>query len=139
MSDEELIARFEAGAVPEAEFHHQDHVRLAFAYLRTGSVLDALQRFSSALKQFATRLGKADRYHETITFAYFFLIHERMARMGPSAWQDFAAGNPDLLEKSPGILGRYYSDGTLQSDLARRTFVLPDQFLRDRGTPVIAA
>ena len=33
MSNEELIYRFEAEAVPEGSFHHADHVRLAFAYL----------------------------------------------------------------------------------------------------------
>jgi hypothetical protein len=128
MSNEELIDRFEAGAVPEREFHHTDHVRLAFAYLQKYPPLAALDRFSSALKLFATSHGKPHLYHETITHAYFFLIRERIARCGYMEWDEFAAQNPDLLIWKDGILNRYYQDATLKSDLARSMFVFPDKF-----------
>ena len=129
VSDQELISRFESGNVPESAFHHADHVRLAFAYLREYSPLDALQRFSSALKQFATSHGKAQLYNETITWAYIFLIAERIARSGAEQleWNHFAEKNPDLLVWKGGILARYYEDATLKSDLARRTFIFPDK------------
>jgi hypothetical protein len=128
MSDEELIDRFEAGAVPESEFHHADHVRVAFAYLQEYPSLTALDRFSSALKRFAANHGKPNLYNETITHAYFFLIRERMARCGCIEWDEFAARNPDLLIWKDGILSRYYQDATLKSDLARRVFVFPDRY-----------
>src|ERR1700726_48955 len=118
MSDEELIDRFEAGAVPENEFHHADHVRLAFAYLQKYPPLTALVRFSSGLQRFAARYGKPQLYNETITHAYFFLIRERMARCGCTAWDEFATQNPDSLTWKDGILNRYYQDATLKSDLA---------------------
>jgi hypothetical protein len=127
VSDAEMIERFEAGAVPESEFHHEDHVRLAYAYLRTYPPLEALNRFCCALKRFAADHGKAERYHETITFAYFFLISERMARMGRSDWQEFSECNPDLLTENSGILRSYYEEPTLKSELARRIFLLPDR------------
>lgn len=127
MSDEELIECFESGAVSEGEFHHRDHVRLAFAYLRTYPALEALQRFSCALKRFAVRHGKAERYHETITFAYFFLINERMVRTAAENWQEFSQRNSDLLTGNNAALGRYYDESTLKSDLARRAFLLPDR------------
>src|SRR5690242_18744033 len=79
MTHLELIQRFESGAMPDG-FHHADHVRLAFAYLECFPVFQALDRFSEGLKRFATSVGKPDRYHETITVAFFFLIRERMAR-----------------------------------------------------------
>jgi hypothetical protein len=80
MSDREIIDRFESGNVPESGFHHADHVRLAFAYLRSFPVLHALERLSTAVKQFAASHGKTQLYHETITWAYIFLIAERIAR-----------------------------------------------------------
>jgi hypothetical protein len=129
MSHEELIRRFEAGAIPEESFRHADHVRLAFAYLRQHPPLQALERFSTALKRFAATRGKTQLYHETITCAYFFLIHERMARCGAADWEEFARQNPDLLVAKNGILSRYYGDATLTSDLARKVFVLPDKML----------
>lgn len=126
MSSEELIRSFEDDTLPDG-FHHADHVRLAFAYLSKYPVLSALEKFSSALKRFAAARGKTQLYHETITFACFFLIHERMARCQGADWEEFATRNPDLLLWKSGILSRYYTEGTLKSDLARNVFVLPDK------------
>jgi len=127
VTDGELIAQFDNGELPADSFHHSDHVRLAFAYLTRFSPIEALNHFVEGLKRFAGRLGKSGLYHETITYAYFFLIRERMARMPDLGWQDFARENADLLEWKPGILGWYYRDATLKSDLARRVFVFPDR------------
>src|SRR5947209_250480 len=121
MSNEELICRFETGAIET--FHHADHVRLAFAYLNKYPVLQALDKFAGALKRFATARGKPQLYHETITHAYFFLIRERMSRTESADWDEFARRNPDLLRCKGGILSRYYQDATLQSDLARNVFL----------------
>jgi len=127
MTNQELIHRFESDAVPEGSFHHADHVRLAFAYLCEYPVLQALEKFASALKRFAAARGKTQLYNETITCAYFFLIRERMARHERTDWQEFASRNPELLNWKDGILSIYYREATLKSDLARRVFVLPDK------------
>jgi hypothetical protein len=127
MSNEELIRRFEDDAVPDDSFHHADHVRLAFAYLRRYPVLQALEKFSSALKRFAATRGNAQIYSETITCAYLFLIRERMAYCEGADWEEFARQNPELLVWKNGLLDRYYREATLKSDIARRVFVLPDR------------
>jgi hypothetical protein len=125
----ELIEQFELGLEPGAEFHHADHVHLAFAYLRECPVLEALQKFARALKRFAAARGKMQLYSETVTCAYFFLIRERMARCEGTDWEEFVRRNPDLLVWKNGILTRYYREATLQSDLAREVFVLPDKYI----------
>lgn len=129
MTDQDIIDRFESGNVPESEFHHADHVRLAFAYLRTYQVLVALEKFSATLKEFAARHGKDRLYNETITCAYIFLVAERIAKSTEEAidWHRFAEANPDLMVWKGGILSRYYDDATLKSDLSRRVFILPDR------------
>jgi len=127
MTDEELIHAFETDTLPENSFHHADHVRLAFAYLSRYPVLEALERFATALKRFAAARGKSQLYSETVTHAYFFLIRERMARFAGGGWGEFARCNADLLTWRGGILSRYYQEATLQSDLARRVFVFPDK------------
>jgi len=126
MTNQEIIRRFETDNLA-GEFHHADHIRLAFAYLTQLPVLEALSRFSAALKRYAAARGKAELYHETITHAYFFLIRERMARTGQASWEEFAHQNPDLLLWKPGILDRYYRKSTIQSDLARSVFLFPDK------------
>jgi len=127
VSNEEFVQQFEADMIDEGSFHHADHVRLAFAYLSQYPALQALEKFSAALKRFAAARGKAERYHETITHAYFFLIRERMARTSGKTWDEFARENTDLLKWKDGILNSYYQDATLHSDLARSVFLFPDR------------
>lgn len=128
MTGEHLIQQFEDGATPASTFHHVDHVQLAFEYLRRYPALAALEKFSAALRKFAAAQGKAERYHETITWAYLLLIRERAARAGRTqTWEEFAERNPDLLVWKDGVLAALYTPETLASDLARTVFVLPDQ------------
>jgi hypothetical protein len=128
MTEQELIAQFESGSLPPTAFHHTDHVRMAFAYLRQYPLLQALEKFPATLKLFAKAQGKENLYHETITWAYLFLIHERISRAGqPQSWEEFAEANAELLIWKNGILKRYYAEETLQSDLAKSVFLFPDK------------
>jgi hypothetical protein len=128
MTDEQTIEQFEKSVAPGGSFHHADHVRVAFAYLRRYPFMEAVEKFSAALKRFALAQGKPGLYHETITWAYLFLIRERLARVGQSLnWEEFAEQNPDLLVWNEGVVQRAYRKETLASDLARRVFVLPDR------------
>jgi len=128
MSDQEFIRNFEACTLPAENFHHQEHVRVVWLYLLRYSVLETLERFSESLKRFAAANGKATLYHETISWAYVFLIHERMARgRRQQTWQEFIDTNIDLFDWKNNILKSYYEELTLKSDLARQTFVLPDR------------
>ncbi len=131
-SDDDFLAAFEACTLREDEFHHADHVRMAFLYVSCHPALEAIRRFSAALQAFAASLGKAGLYHETITWAYLLLVRERLERMrepagAPPDWAAFAAANPDLLEGRNAALLAYYRPATLASPLARRVFVLPDR------------
>jgi hypothetical protein len=100
--DRDFIRAFESCTLPPEEFPHRAHVRLAWLYLREGSLLDALPRFVEGLKRYAGSLGASAKYHETVTWAYMFLIHERMSRAEPETFDQFAAANEDLFH---GILG----------------------------------
>lgn len=126
MTDREFVDAFESMAFPADDFHHREHVRLAWIYLREHPLLAALTRFAESLKRFAANAGAAGLYHETITFAFLFLIHERMQQASCESFDDFARANADLLTWKPSILDRYYRAETLKGELARRTFVMPD-------------
>lgn len=127
MNDEDFISAFAACTLPEEQFHHADHVRAAWLFLSRSSVLHAISKFCEALRAYATSLGKPERYHETITWAYLLLVNERTQRDPTVAtWAEFAAQNPDLLDWKNPVIRRYYSTDTLESPLARRVFVMPD-------------
>jgi hypothetical protein len=127
-TDAALVRDFEALAVAPAEFGHREHVRLAFALLaETGDFAAAGLRFKRALIAFATSIGAAGKYHETLTWAYLTLIH---ARMASGTWSDstaFLVANADVLDHRGGALARYYDVAAIAaSPLARRVFVLPE-------------
>jgi hypothetical protein len=128
MTDDQFIANFENGSLPNQSFHHADHVRMAFLYLSRYPALEALQRFAASLVRFAAAHGKPQLYNETITWAFLFLIRERMARAGhQQSWLQFSASNSDLLEWKDNILKKYYRAETLTSNLAKGTFLFPDK------------
>lgn len=123
MDDRELVERFEACTLAASEFSHRNHVRLAWIYLNEAPLLDALRRFATNLERYATSLDASAKYHETITCAYLFLIHERMQQERGRTFDEFAVRWPELFEN---VLERYYSAGALASDVARKGFVMPD-------------
>jgi hypothetical protein len=135
MCDADLLAAFEDASLPSEAFHHHEHVRVAWLFVRRHGLPDAIGTFSSALKRFTQAKGKPQLYHETITWAFLLLIGERLARQPTATWSSFSADNPDLLTWKPSILDRYYNEQTLWSDLARRTFIMPDRFPESRRAP----
>jgi hypothetical protein len=131
VTDAALLDGFLEGTLDPAAFHHGHHVRVAWLLLRERSAHEALALLSAGLRRLAAKAGRPDRYHETITAAYFFLVGERTARQADCGdWDSFARRNPDLLCWQPSILERYYSSETLGSELARRVFVLPERSAR---------
>jgi hypothetical protein len=128
MNDSEWMQAFESCTLPNASFHHADHLKMAFLYLQKYAPLEALGRFSSALTRFAAANGKPTLYNETITWAFLLLIRERIARANsPQTWAEFSAANPDLLRWDDNILKKYYRSETLTSELAKSVFLFPDK------------
>jgi hypothetical protein len=111
------------GEVDNKSFHHVDHVRVAFEILGRHDFPDAVAAYSTGLKSIARRAGNPGAYHETITVAFLSLIAERRIVGDYRDFSAFVADNADLLDKS--VLGRWYTPERLQSETARRTFVLP--------------
>ncbi len=107
-----------------SNFPHEQHVYMGFELLRRYEFSEAAHVYCRALRAMTQRAGKPQVFHQTITIAFLSLIAERMHTCNPADFPDFAAQNPDLLDKS--VLSRWYRPERLATDLARRTFVLPD-------------
>ena len=122
----DLLQGFVDTTLPADQFHHEQHVHVAWLFVRNHGMPAALAEFTAAIKRFAAAKGAHGLYHETITWAFVLLIAERQVRCGAAAWDDFAKANADLLVWKPSILERYYSTEALKSDLARTVFVFPD-------------
>ncbi|MFA6957467.1 MAG: hypothetical protein WC538_16470 [Thermoanaerobaculia bacterium] len=127
MTDSELLERFETAALSGEEFPHREHVRVAWIYLRERPLHEVLDRFPRHLRALANALGAAGLYHETVTWFFLMLVHDRIARNScVESWDRFADANPDLMDRSSEVMTRYYKEQTWQSPLAKERFLLPD-------------
>jgi hypothetical protein len=126
--DDILLAQFEDCSLPLESFHHSLHVQIVFLYLRKFSLLEVLAKFPAALTRYADAHGKSGLYNATITWAYVFLINERMQRANRTLnWAEFRSQNPDLLTWKDSVLKKYYRAETLSSEFAKHTFLFPDK------------
>ena len=122
MTDGEFARAFEAGEISNADFHHRDHVRLAWFYVRRYGTEEADQRIAAAIRNFAGRHGKLDKYHHTMTIAWMRLVSPAAAL---ASFDTVTGAFPRLFDKT--YLSEFYSDELLSSDAAKKTFVEPDK------------
>jgi hypothetical protein len=121
--DGAFLAAVRDGSLPSLS--HDDHVRLAWLVLQRAPLLAALDEVRRDLRAFAVAKGKPEVFHETITWAFTLLIHERIQRgRGGADWKEFLAQNRDLRDGLTALRELYGAEA-LDSELARRTFVLP--------------
>jgi hypothetical protein len=105
-------------------FSHEQHVRMGFEMLRRHDFAETAYLYSRVLRAMAERAGRPRIFHQTITIAFLSLIAERMRADEPASFADFAARNPDLLEKS--LLSRWYRPERLATEISRSSFILPE-------------
>ena len=124
LSDDEFLAAFESAAL--VDFHHVDHIRAAWIYLRRLPFSAASRRMAESLRRFAASRGAHMKYHETITQAWMLLVRGALEQDGQGAgtFDAFAAAHPELLDAH--ALDRFYSSQLLTSPTARAEFVHPD-------------
>src|SRR4026209_2803688 len=99
LNDNALYVAFVTAQLPKQSFHHREHVRVAFLCLaRAGDLAAGAAEFRAALRRFAEAHGVPYLFHETLTWAYLIVIHERMTRASFATSADFLDANPDLLD-----------------------------------------
>lgn len=127
MIHDDVVAGFEDASLPTARFDHTAHVWVAWNYLQREPVLAAAERYRTNLQRYAAAHGGANKYHETITLLYVFVIHERMQRAPGQDWPAFVAANPDVFAEGLGLVRQYYGDDLLADPVARACFVVPSR------------
>ena len=125
------LERFLRGEIDPACFPHREHVRMAFAMLQRFDFVESALHYSRALRELTARAGRPEAFHQTVTIAFLALIAERLESGKYADFEAFARANPEVLGKS--ALRNWYTAARLDSQLARRTFVLPDRVGLDFG------
>src|SRR5271169_4224321 len=98
LTDTELVREIESCTL-DTEFHHADHIRLAWIYLRMMPPAGAEERMTATLRRYSTHKGKAERYHHTMTLAWMRIVAgARRATPELNVFEDFIAAHPDLAQ-----------------------------------------
>ncbi len=118
----QLYSALESCTLPD--LNHEEHVRVAWYCAMQLPLDEGLGRLRTLLRRFAASKGAIGIYHETITCAFTCVVYERVARAPSETWSEFIAAHRDLV--TPGFLEHYYPRHVLESEAARRTFLLPD-------------
>jgi hypothetical protein len=127
LDEANFVAGFRDGTLGTDQFHHRDHVRMAWLYVREFGLEAAVTRFTADLRAFAAAKGVPGLYHATITVAYLTLVAERLRTATDAPWEAFAGANADLLRWKPSVVDDFYTAERLWSDDARAQFLLPDR------------
>jgi len=128
VNDEEFLTAFEARTLDE--FHHRDHIKVTYLYLRRYPLDEAISKVRTGLQALAVAwkapvddLEKG--YHETMTQAWVRLVHLTLSDGGAAESADaFCDQQPQLLEKTR--LELFYSRQRLMTWEAKRGFIEPD-------------
>ncbi len=129
LNDAELLAQFESCTLPADRWHHAEHIRIAYLYLRVEPFLAAMDRMRRGLK--ALNAAQAvpeslDRgYHETLTRGWLHLVQVILDEYGPAESSlAFLEAHPELSQRK--TLRLFYSRDRIVSWQAKTEFVEPD-------------
>jgi len=137
LTDEELLAAFEACALPKERFHHGDHIRLAWLYTGRYGPAEAERRFLAGIRRLAEHFGAPETFHYTATVAWMRLVssrHPGFPGPGQVLYSEWIAANQELLKRN--LLSHFYSPQALSTSRARYGWHEPDlQPLPDLDPP----
>ena len=124
-ADNAFVEAFLTGTLSPQQFHHRDHLRLAWTLVRLTGMDEAMRRITGGIRYFATLHGHAEKYHETMTrFWVRIVAHAVAARSDITTFDEFLAAFPLLLEKD--LPYRHWQRETMASPVARAQWVEPD-------------
>jgi len=129
IDDEMFLQQFESASLPQEHWHHPQHIKVAYLYLRRYSFEAAMARMREKLIALNAVHKVPDLpargYHETMTQAWLRLVHVTLCEYGPAETADlFYEQHPQLSEKK--ALRLFYSRDLLMSPQAKIEFVEPD-------------
>jgi hypothetical protein len=126
LSDEEFVQAFEACRLPPDAFHHADHIRLAWLYVKRHGTSGAEVRLLAGIRKMALHAGAPQKFLFTTTVAWTRLVAAAQ-HSGPAAnnFSEWILLHPQLLDRD--LLNSHYSPGRLETPEARSGWVEPDR------------
>jgi hypothetical protein len=129
LDDRSLWDAFQAGTLPESEWKHRTHLRIAFSHLARWDADEAHLRMRVGIIRLNAIHGLKETtergYHETLTRAWLALVGHAKKSADHANSDSLLAAHAELLDKE--LVLRFYSRERLMSPRARAIFVEPDR------------
>lgn len=126
LSDKTFIEQFENKTLNPDLLNHYGHLRMAWLYLQSYPLQQAVDKVTSGISAYALSLGATDKFQHTLTEAIVRIMAIRMKQDDADTLESYLANNLDLVDDIRSVVGTYYSDALLNSERARSEFVSPD-------------
>jgi hypothetical protein len=125
MSDDAFVRAFEACQLDPGKFHHADHIRLAWLYVRRHGAREAETLLLDGIRKFSQHAGAPQKFLYTTTIAWTRLVAAAQNH-SPAAnnFSEWIQSHPELLDRN--LLAKYYSAGRLETPEARSGWIEPD-------------
>ena len=124
-SDLDFLRAFENLSFPADQFHHREHLRVAWLYLKSSDATRAAERMSAGIRRFANHHGAKEKYHHTLTLFWMRLVAAALVETPEGcAFEEFLAAHAELCDKD--LPSQYYSQDLLRAPAARDGWVEPD-------------
>lgn len=125
LNDAAFLSAFEECRLEPAKFHHADHLRLTWLYVKQCGAAQAELKVLSGIRKFANHAGVPGKFIHTTTVAWVQLIAAAQKNAPPDqTFVEWISAHPELLARN--LLDRYYSKGRLTSPEAREGWLEPD-------------
>ena len=123
-NDREFLHALESARIPNHAFHHRDHLRAAWLYIRARGAHEAEAAMLETIARFAAAHDHGPKFHHTLTAVWVRLVAAHIAEHREASFDELLALDERLLDKQLPLL--FYSSGVLFSDRARAQWVDPD-------------
>ena len=124
MDDTEFLRAFLKGWPDEEQFHHYDHLRVAWLVIERHGPELAAEIVGERLKAMAAARGVAPLYNETMTRFWTRLIAHVHEATGAASIDEAVEKVPMLLDKN--LAQRHWTRTVMFGPVARTAWVEPD-------------
>lgn len=125
LSNDEFLRAFFSAELANSNFHHRDHLRLAWLVVRRHGLVEAENRVTAGIRHFAAVNGHAARYHDTMTRFWVRLVAHAVAnRPEIEDFEAFLEAYPMLLD--PTLPFRHWRREAMFTPESRAEWREPD-------------
>lgn len=128
ITHQDFVAAVEQNRLSDLPFDHCAHLRLASCYFLRWGYAAGEAKTQATIQAFAKANGADQKYHATLTQAYYRLTANYLHERGVTLEQldEALLGKMELVINQAAV-GQYYSEFLLQTEVARNWPVLPDR------------